>query len=79
MICVTCPVATRALTVIRLRIEKVRTDRRTPAKLERLERDLHIDTVLKEWWKLTDPCQRPHDSLAPGENRANMEAVFFHP
>jgi DNA-binding GntR family transcriptional regulator len=29
------------------RIEKVRIGRRTPAKLERLERDLHIDTVLK--------------------------------
>jgi DNA-binding GntR family transcriptional regulator len=29
------------------RIEKVRSGRRTPAKLERLERDLHIDTVLK--------------------------------
>jgi hypothetical protein len=45
---VTCPVATGALTVIRLRIGKVRTGRRTPAKLERLERELHIDTVLKE-------------------------------
>jgi DNA-binding GntR family transcriptional regulator len=29
------------------RIAKVQSGRRTPAKLERLERDLHIDTVLK--------------------------------
>ena len=37
------------------------------------------DPVTQEWWKLTDPCQRPLESLASGENWANMEEIFFHP
>lgn len=35
------------LAIKKARIESVLTGRRTPAKLERLERDLHIDTVLR--------------------------------
>jgi L-rhamnose mutarotase len=34
------------------------------------------DPVTQEWWKLTDPCQEPLDTRAPGEWWASMEEVF---
>lgn len=36
------------------------------------------DPVTKDWWALTDPCQVPLDSRAPGEWWAMMEEVFHH-
>ena len=32
----------------------------------------------KDWWALTDPCQRPLASRAEGEMWAMMEEVFHH-
>ncbi len=34
------------------------------------------DSVTREWWKLTDPCQIPLESRAKGEWWASMEEVF---
>ncbi len=34
------------------------------------------DPVTQEWWKLTDPCQQPLETRAPGEWWANMEELF---
>ena len=34
------------------------------------------DPETRRWWALTDPCQRPLDSRAPGEHWAAMEEVF---
>lgn len=34
------------------------------------------DSVTREWWKLTDPCQIPLGTRAEGEWWANMEEVF---
>lgn len=34
------------------------------------------DSVTREWWKMTDPCQIPLDSRKEGEWWANMEEVF---
>jgi L-rhamnose mutarotase len=36
------------------------------------------DPKTQEWWRLTDPCQEPLDTRAPGEWWANMEEVFHH-
>jgi L-rhamnose mutarotase len=32
--------------------------------------------VTKSWWQLTDPCQQPLQSAAPGERWAVAEEVF---
>ncbi|MFE4372222.1 L-rhamnose mutarotase [Streptomyces sp. NPDC056835] len=34
------------------------------------------DPVSREWWALTDPCQRPLDSVAEGEWWASAEEIF---
>jgi L-rhamnose mutarotase len=34
------------------------------------------DPTTREWWKLTDPCQQPVDSAAPGEWWSPAEEVF---
>lgn len=34
------------------------------------------DSVTREWWKMTDPCQIPLETRAEGEWWANMEEVF---
>ncbi|MFF7472264.1 L-rhamnose mutarotase [Streptomyces sp. NPDC008092] len=34
------------------------------------------DPVTREWWTLTDPCQQPLDTAAPGERWAPAEEVF---
>jgi L-rhamnose mutarotase len=34
------------------------------------------DPLTQEWWKLTDPCQRPLDSRKEGEWWSGMEEVF---
>jgi L-rhamnose mutarotase len=34
------------------------------------------DAKTKEWWRLTDPCQKPLDDRKPGEWWASMEEVF---
>ena len=34
------------------------------------------DSLTREWWKLTDPCQVPLDSREEGEWWASMEEVF---
>ncbi|EFG64388.1 conserved hypothetical protein [Streptomyces sp. SPB074] len=34
------------------------------------------DPATRRWWELTDPCQRPVDSAAPGETWAPAEEVF---
>lgn len=34
------------------------------------------DSMTREWWKLTDPCQIPLETRAEGEHWANMEEVF---
>ncbi len=36
------------------------------------------DPVTREWWTLTEPCQEPFETRAPGEHWAMMEQVFFH-
>ena len=36
------------------------------------------DSITREWWKLTDPCQEPLASRAEGEWWASMEEVFHH-
>jgi L-rhamnose mutarotase len=35
------------------------------------------DPVTQKWWALTDPCQDPWSSRAPGEWWAEMETVFL--
>jgi L-rhamnose mutarotase len=42
-------------------------------------RKMAADATTREWWKLTDPCQIPLESLAAGANWAPMEEVFHHP
>ncbi|WP_411679802.1 L-rhamnose mutarotase [Clostridium thailandense] len=34
------------------------------------------DSTTKEWWKLTDPCQKPLETRAEDEWWASMEEVF---
>jgi L-rhamnose mutarotase len=34
------------------------------------------DSLTKEWWKLTDPCQEPVESAREGEWWVNMEEVY---
>lgn len=34
------------------------------------------DPITQQWWKLTDPCQQPVDSAAPGEHWSEMREVF---
>jgi L-rhamnose mutarotase len=34
------------------------------------------DPRTREWWELTDPCQQPVETAAPGEHWAPMEEVF---
>ena len=34
------------------------------------------DPETQRWWNLTDPCQQPLETRAPGEWWANMEEVF---
>jgi L-rhamnose mutarotase len=34
------------------------------------------DPRTREWWALTDPCQEPLPTAAPGEHWAPMEEVF---
>lgn len=34
------------------------------------------DSVTREWWKLTDPCQEPVDSAEEGVWWADMEEVY---
>jgi L-rhamnose mutarotase len=34
------------------------------------------DPTTQQWWKLTDPCQEPLPTRAPGEWWATMEEVF---
>lgn len=34
------------------------------------------DPVTQQWWLLTDPCQQPLPSAAPGERWAPAEEVF---
>lgn len=36
------------------------------------------DPETRRWWALTDPCQSPLESAAPGEWWAPMEEVFHH-
>ncbi len=35
------------------------------------------DEATQRWWTLTDPCQAPWPSRAPGEWWAEMETVFL--
>ncbi len=35
------------------------------------------DPKTREWWKLTDPCQQPVETIRQGEWWASMEE-FFH-
>jgi L-rhamnose mutarotase len=37
------------------------------------------DPRTQEWWRLTDPCQRPVASAAPGERWAPLTEVFHTP
>lgn len=37
------------------------------------------DPHTQRWWRLTDPCQQPVDSAAPGERWAPMTEVFHTP
>lgn len=34
------------------------------------------DSVTREWWKMTDPCQIPLENRKEGEWWANMEEIF---
>jgi L-rhamnose mutarotase len=34
------------------------------------------DSITREWWKLTDPCQEPVDSAEEGVWWADLEEVF---
>ena len=34
------------------------------------------DPTTQKWWALTDPCQEPLETRAPGEWWASMEEVF---
>lgn len=36
------------------------------------------DSLTREWWKLTDPCQVPLETRKEGEWWASMEEVFHH-
>jgi len=35
-----------------------------------------MDSLTKEWWKLTDPCQEPIESAGEGVWWADMEEVY---
>ena len=37
------------------------------------------DPLTRQWWSLTDPCQEPFETRAPGEHWAGMSEVFHHP
>ncbi|MEX2232390.1 MAG: L-rhamnose mutarotase [Cyclobacteriaceae bacterium] len=37
------------------------------------------DSLTREWWKLTDPCQIPLETRKEGEWWSTMEEVFHHP
>jgi L-rhamnose mutarotase len=37
------------------------------------------DPATQRWWELTDPCQQPVASAAPGEHWAPMDEVFHTP
>jgi L-rhamnose mutarotase len=37
---------------------------------------LAADPHTREWWSVTDPCQQPVDSAAPGEWWSPAEEVF---
>ena len=37
------------------------------------------DPTTQQWWAVCMPCQKPLDSIAPGEWWAPTEEVFFHP
>jgi L-rhamnose mutarotase len=37
------------------------------------------DPETRRWWELTDPCQQPVDSAAPGERWAALTEVFHTP
>jgi len=39
-------------------------------------RKMTADSITREWWKLTDPCQVPLDNRKEGEWWAVMEEVF---
>ena len=34
------------------------------------------DPVTQDWWKLTDPCQQPIETAAPGEHWVTMQEAF---
>ncbi|MEQ9437254.1 L-rhamnose mutarotase [Hyphomonas sp.] len=36
------------------------------------------DPETRRWWAVTDPCQTPLESAAPGEWWAPMQEVFHH-
>lgn len=36
------------------------------------------DSITREWWKQTNPCQEPLESRAEGEWWAMMEEVFYY-
>ena len=36
------------------------------------------DSITREWWKQTNPCQEPLESRAEGEWWAMMEEVFHY-
>jgi L-rhamnose mutarotase len=38
--------------------------------------NLASDATTREWWSLTDPCQRPLDTAADGEWWAPAEELF---
>lgn len=40
-------------------------------------RRMASDPNTQSWWKLTDPCQEPLETVRPGEWWASMEE-FFH-
>jgi L-rhamnose mutarotase len=35
-----------------------------------------LDSLTREWWKLTDPCQEPVESAGEGVWWADMEEVY---
>ena len=37
------------------------------------------DSETRRWWALTDPCQQPFETRAPGDWWAGMEEIFYHP
>lgn len=39
-------------------------------------RSIASDEATKEWWRLTDPCQEPFDSVTENEWWAGAEEIF---